>query len=221
MVYFASHKSLWKPLLAKLIPTIGLSVGVVASMFAFTYVPQLAVLVFVNGPLAVFTTVVLILSESSTIISVLTRNFLLQDALLDVFDGTLVSRDATNIVSEGRQLKSGGDPMARLGKILKTPFSGFSPKAIIRYFMYLPLNFIPGVYSRPRWSVGDSGRQANAVGSSCGNRHLRSAAGAGQRHCRAREGMCPTETCTAKFHIALTVTPLVLPTQALVCVSAV
>lgn len=115
-------------------------------MFAFTYVPQLAILVFVNGPLAVFTTVLLILSESSTIINVLSRNFLLQDALLDTFDGTLVSRDATNIVSEGRQLKAGGDPMARLGKIIKTPFSGFSPKALVRYFMYLPLNFIPSTY---------------------------------------------------------------------------
>ncbi|KAH8907426.1 hypothetical protein BR93DRAFT_926477 [Coniochaeta sp. PMI_546] len=143
--YFASHRSLWKPLLSRLLPTIGLSVGVVASMFAFTYVPQLAVLVFVNGPLAVFTTVILILSESSTIISVLSRNFLLQDALLDTFDGTLVSRDATDIVSEGRQLKAGSDPMARLGKIIKSPFSGFSPKAIVRYFMYLPLNFIPVV----------------------------------------------------------------------------
>jgi len=143
--YFASHKSLWKPLLSRLVPTIGLSVGVVASMFAFTYVPQLAVLVFVNGPLAVFTTVILILSESSTIISILSRNFLLQDALLDTFDGTLVARDATNIVSEGRELKSGRDPMARLGKIIKTPFSGFSPKAIVRYLVYLPLNFIPVV----------------------------------------------------------------------------
>lgn len=113
-------------------------------MFTFTYVPQLAMLVFVNGPLAVFTTVLLILSESSAIISLLSRNFLLQDALLDTFDGTLMSRDASNIVSEGRQLKAGADPMARLGKVLKSPFAKFSPKALIRYIMYLPLNFIPG-----------------------------------------------------------------------------
>lgn len=143
--YFATHRSLWRPLLSKLIPTIGLSVGVVVSMFAFTYVPQLAILVFVNGPLAVFTTVLLILSESSTIINVLSRNFLLQDALLDTFDGTLISRGVTDIVSEGRQLRPGSDPMARLGKILKSPFERFSPKALVRYVMYLPLNFIPGM----------------------------------------------------------------------------
>jgi hypothetical protein len=113
-------------------------------MFFFTYLPQLAVLVFVNGPLAVFTTVLLILNESSTIVSIISRNFFLQDALLDTFDGTLVSRNATGIVSEGRELKSGGDPMERLGKILKSPFQKYSPKALIRYIMYLPLNFIPG-----------------------------------------------------------------------------
>jgi len=145
IVYFATHKSLWKPLLSKLAPTVALSVGVVTSMFAFTYLPQLAVLVFVNGPLAVVTTVLLILSESATIISVISRNFLLQDALLDTFDGTLVSRNATDIVTEGRQLKSGSDPIDRLGKILKSPFSRFSPKALVRYVMYLPLNFIPVV----------------------------------------------------------------------------
>jgi hypothetical protein len=35
--------------------------------------------------------------------------------------------------------------MARLGKLAKTPFARFTPKAIIRYLIYLPLNFIPVV----------------------------------------------------------------------------
>lgn len=113
-------------------------------MFLFTYIPQVSVLVFVNGPLAVFTTVLLILSESSTIINIISRTWFLQDAILDTFDGTLVSRNATNLVTEGRELKSGSDPIARLGKILKNPFERFSPKALVRYVMYLPLNFIPG-----------------------------------------------------------------------------
>lgn len=149
ILYFATHKSLWKPLLSRLAPMLGLSAGVVASMFFFTYLPQLAVLVFVNGPLAVFTTVLLILNESSVIISLVSRNFLLQDALLDTFDGTLVARDTSDIVSEGRQLKPGSDPMERLGKILKSPFHGFSAKGLIRYVMYLPLNFIPGKVGPP------------------------------------------------------------------------
>ncbi|KAI0021413.1 hypothetical protein F4780DRAFT_778689 [Xylariomycetidae sp. FL0641] len=145
IIYFCTHKALWKPFASRLLPMLGLTAGVTTAMFFLTYLPQLAILVFVNGPLAVFTTVLLILNESSTIVNLVSRNFLLQDALLDTFDGTLVSRNATGVVSEGRQLKSGSDPMARLGKILKSPFSKFSPKALVRYVMYLPLNFIPVV----------------------------------------------------------------------------
>jgi hypothetical protein len=143
--YFVTHRDLWKPFLSRLGPYVLLSVSVVAGMFAFTYVPQLAVLVFVNGPLAVFSTVLLVLNESSAIINTLSRNWLLEDALLDTFDGTLVARNSTEIVKEGREVKPGNNPISRLGKILKNPFEKFGPKAIIRYFMYLPLNFIPVV----------------------------------------------------------------------------
>jgi hypothetical protein len=143
ILYFVSHRSLWQPLVSKLGPYFLLSAGVVTGMFVFTYVPQLAVLVFVNGPLAVFTTVILILNESSVIINQIARTWLLQDALLDTFDGTLISKNATGIVSEGREIKAGSDPMQKLGKILKSPFERFSPKALVRYVMYLPLNFIP------------------------------------------------------------------------------
>ncbi|KAI0868877.1 hypothetical protein GGS24DRAFT_480751 [Hypoxylon argillaceum] len=143
--YFLTHRPLWKPFLSRLLPTIGLAAGVTTTMFFFTYLPQLAILAFVNGPLAVFTTVLLILNESSIIVNIIARNFFLQDAILDTFDGTLVARNATGVVSEGRQLKSGNDPIARLGKVLKNPFSRFTPKALVRYIIYLPLNFIPVV----------------------------------------------------------------------------
>ncbi|KAK8103154.1 hypothetical protein PG984_016300 [Apiospora sp. TS-2023a] len=141
--YFLTHRELWKPFYSRIIPTLSLSAVVISGMFFFTYLPQLAVLVFVNGPLAAITTAVLILNESSVIVNLVSRNFLLQDALLDTFDGTMISRNEAGVVSEGRQLKSGKNPMDRLGKILKSPFEKYSPKALIRYVMYLPLNFIP------------------------------------------------------------------------------
>jgi hypothetical protein len=49
------------------------------------------------------------------------------------------------VLAEGRQLKSGNfnDPIAKLGKLITSPFEKFTPKALIRYVMYLPLNFIP------------------------------------------------------------------------------
>ena len=133
--------------MSRLVPYLTLTTGVVASMFAFSYLPQLAVLVFANGPLAPFTTALLVLNESSTITNMVSRNWLLREALLDTFDGTLVARNASSTVQEGRELKPGSDPMQRLGRVLKSPFDRFSPKAIVRYIMYLPLNFIPIVGS--------------------------------------------------------------------------
>jgi hypothetical protein len=143
ILYFASHRSLWKPLLNKLLPTLSLGVGVTAFMFAVAYVPQAAILTVFNGPLAIFTTVLLVLSEASTIFSILSKNFLIDEALIDTFDGTLLSRNLTSLVSTEREVKSGSDPVGKLGKIITKPFARFTPKAIIRYLMYLPLNFIP------------------------------------------------------------------------------
>lgn len=112
-------------------------------MFAVTYVPQAAMLTIFNGPLAIFTTVLLVLSEASTIFSVLSKNFLIDDALIDTFDGTLLCRNLNSLVENERQVKSGNDAIGKLGKLVSKPFAKFTPSAIIRYFMYLPLNFIP------------------------------------------------------------------------------
>jgi hypothetical protein len=133
IIYFLTHRELWRPLASKLIPTLTLSVAVTVLMFVFTYVPQVAILFFTSGPLAPLTAVTLILSESSTIINMLSRNFIVQDALIDVFDGTLLAKNQGDIVAEGRQLKSGGDAVARLGKLAKRPFERFTLKSIIRY----------------------------------------------------------------------------------------
>ncbi|KAH8802812.1 hypothetical protein F5884DRAFT_903437 [Xylogone sp. PMI_703] len=143
--YFLGHQSLWKPLLQKIVPTITLSIGVITFMFIFTYVPQMAVLALVNGPLAIIAAVLLVFSESSIIILLLSRTFFIQDALVDVFDATLIAQNQSEVVSSGRQLKAGRDPVAKLGKTFKRSFERFTPTAIIRYVMYLPLNFIPVV----------------------------------------------------------------------------
>lgn len=141
--YFLTHRELWTPFTSRILPTVGLALAVVIFMFTFTYVPQVALMFFTNGPLAPFTTILLILSESSTIVNMLSRNFIVQDALLDIFDGTLLARNEAGIVSNGRELKSGGSSISRLSKITRRPFEKFTLTALVRYFMYLPLNFIP------------------------------------------------------------------------------
>lgn len=124
-----------------------MGIGITTFMFLFTYVPQVAMLFFTSGPIAAITTVFLILSESSTLTMVLSKAFLIEDSLIDTFDGTLVARGETGLVERERQVKSSGagDAIARLGKLVSKPFAKFTPRAIIRYLMYLPLNFIPVV----------------------------------------------------------------------------
>lgn len=134
-----------RPFLAKLAPTLTLGAGVTIAMFLFTYVPQVAIMAFTEGPLAPFSAALLVLSESSTIFNFLSRSFVLGDSLVDVFDGTLVSRDCEVLVSKGRTVNKSGDAMSKLGKLVKKPFEKYSPAAFIRYFLYLPLNFIPVV----------------------------------------------------------------------------
>ncbi|KAL9617083.1 MAG: hypothetical protein Q9160_008113 [Pyrenula sp. 1 TL-2023] len=145
IIYFISHRSLWKPLFSKLAPTLSLGLVVTIFMFIFAYLPQAAVLAFTSGPLAAVSAALLTLSESSTIVNMLSRAFLIEEALIDTFDGALLARGCTNLVADGRQLKPGSDPIGRLGRLLKKPFARFTPKALIRYLLYLPLNFIPVV----------------------------------------------------------------------------
>lgn len=114
-------------------------------MFFFTYLPQAALMFFTSGPLAAISAALLVLSESSTLTMVLSKALLIEDSLIDTFDGTLVERGQSGLVAKERQVKGGGagDVIARLGKLAGKPFAKFTPAAIVRYFMYLPLNFIP------------------------------------------------------------------------------
>jgi len=144
--YFLRHKELSKPLRDKLAPLITTGIGVTTLMFLFTYLPQAALLTVFSGPLAVISTIFLVLSESATITNVVSKGFFIEDALINTFDGTLLIRDQQNLVSQGRILNPRGnaaDVIGRLGKILTKPFNKFTFSAIIRYFMYLPLNFVP------------------------------------------------------------------------------
>ncbi|PNP60071.1 hypothetical protein THARTR1_00095 [Trichoderma harzianum] len=141
--YFLAHRSLWQPLIDRIVPYGTLTISVIAAMFTFAYLPQLAVLLLFNGPLAVYSTVLLTLNESSILIHMISRTWILQEALMDTFDGTLVSRNATAVVQQGREVKPGSDPMKKLGKVFKKRFDKMSLTSMIRYFMYLPLNFIP------------------------------------------------------------------------------
>jgi hypothetical protein len=116
-------------------------------MFFFTYMPQMAIMAFTSGPLAAISAAILVLGESSAITNILSRSFLVEDAMIDTFDGTLVARGQEPLVAQGRQMKSrsGKDAIARLGKILTKPLAQLNPRALLRSLLYLPLNLIPVV----------------------------------------------------------------------------
>lgn len=145
IIHFISHKDLWRPLYSKLGSVLTTSIGVTTFMFAVAYLPQAAIMAFTSGPIAAVSAALLTLSESSVIVNLISRSFFIEDSLVDTFDGTLLSKQCTNLVGEGRQVKVGGDNIARLGKLVKQPFQKFSPNALIRYLLFLPLNFIPVV----------------------------------------------------------------------------
>ncbi|KAJ5128617.1 hypothetical protein N7448_002333 [Penicillium atrosanguineum] len=148
IIFFATHKGLWGPFASRAGRTISLGLGVTTAMFFFTYVPQMAVMALTSGPLAAVSAAILVLSESSAITNLLSRSFLLEDALLDTFDGTLIARNQEPLLAQGRQIKpqSGGrTAAARLGKMLSRPFTRLKPQALLRSLIYLPLNLIPVV----------------------------------------------------------------------------
>ena len=51
---------------------------------------------------------------------------------------------ATSLVQKEREVKTMGG-VKRLGKALNRPLQKFKPKAIVSYFLWLPLNFVPVV----------------------------------------------------------------------------
>lgn len=100
-----------------------MSVAVIIPMFLLTYVPQAAVLTLMNGPLGPINAVALVLSESSVIITTVARAFLLEKALCDIFDATLISEGQQTLVEKGREVKPGSrhDGAKKLGKIFTQP----------------------------------------------------------------------------------------------------
>lgn len=87
ILYFLSHRALQKPLMSKILPALSMGAGIFASMFFFTYLPQAAFLALFNGPVAALNAALLVLSESSALFMVSAKAFLIEDSLVDTFDG--------------------------------------------------------------------------------------------------------------------------------------
>ncbi|WVF69993.1 hypothetical protein IAT40_004778 [Kwoniella sp. CBS 6097] len=145
MYYLFTHPSLIRPLTPILFKGILFSVAIVAGLFFFTYLPQVAVLAFVSGPLAFVLAIPLVLSEAFVVINFLTRALLVNQAGIDLFDAVLLLKGHSSLVEHGRQVTSTGGTTKQLGTLLMKPLSRFSTDNIVRYLLTLPLNLIPVV----------------------------------------------------------------------------
>jgi len=147
VVYLLRHPLLWAPIATRLLSCALLSIGVLTLMFLLTYLPQAAVLTMINGPLGPTNAAFLVLSESTFLTTVLAKAFVLQNALLDIFDATLVCEGQEFLVAKGREVKPGGRHagLKKLGGMVSKPVQRVSPAAIAEYLIMLPLNLIPFV----------------------------------------------------------------------------
>jgi len=143
IAYLCTHPALIKPLLPSLVKGVVVSAGIVVAMFFFTYLPQVAVLAFVTGPLAFAAAIPLVLAEAYAIVNTITRSFLFDQASTDLFDAVLVQKGQVALVQRGRQVSSSGNTGKQLGRLLSKPLSRLSLDSMVRYVLSLPLNFIP------------------------------------------------------------------------------
>ncbi|BGP40754.1 hypothetical protein JCM10449v2_004719 [Rhodotorula kratochvilovae] len=140
IVYFARHPKLLDSLKPLIVRSLSLSLVTISVLATFTYLPQVAVLALVSGPL-----VPLVLAEAYFVILFLHRTFLTPAVSERIFDAVLVQKGHSALVEKGRALNKRGGSV-ELGKSILSPVkSRFSAQGLVRYFVTLPLNLIPGV----------------------------------------------------------------------------
>ncbi|KAL8701587.1 MAG: hypothetical protein Q9201_004831 [Fulgogasparrea decipioides] len=148
IIYFVRHPFLYPLLRARLLPVLLLSIVVLATLFIWTYLPQVAFLAIFHGrKLAWINGAFLVLGEGAAITALLFEAFFVDETLVDVFDATLIDHGCRGLVATSRLLEpEARDPVKQLGKpTTSAVYSPFSLRQIIEFILLLPFNFIPVV----------------------------------------------------------------------------
>ncbi|KND01507.1 uncharacterized protein SPPG_03305 [Spizellomyces punctatus DAOM BR117] len=136
--YFFSHSDLYKPIGGAVAQATLTSLAITIAMFFITFVPQAAFLsLFATPFLGIPGAVVLVLVESWLVVSLVVKALFLEPLLDDLFNRTLVHCGQAALVARNPKKQS------RIAKAAKRTMDRFSPAAIARYLLTLPLNFIP------------------------------------------------------------------------------
>ncbi|KAF8636253.1 hypothetical protein AX16_011023 [Volvariella volvacea WC 439] len=160
--YLLAHTWLHPPLLSRIPPLLTVSLVTLALFFTFLWIPHMLILSLFHGPvLGASYATLMILSESSTVVSIIAESFLTEAQIIDVFDLVMLERTEkhTNGLTQkvqrmigekrvlGRIDRGGGEVDWVLGEHHVYPFLRFkdSAKASLLFVLELPLNFIPGI----------------------------------------------------------------------------
>jgi len=148
--YFLSHPFLYPLLRTRLLPCTLLSLFVLANLFLWAYLPQVAFLAIWQGRSAWFNGTILVLGEGAAIVALLFEAFFVDETQVDIFDAVLVNKGYEELVTTNRPVAPDEegflDPLRRLGRPLhKAQFAPFSLRQIIEFVILLPVNFIPYV----------------------------------------------------------------------------
>src|SRR5271163_4103535 len=115
--YFVAHRSLWPLFRARLVPIVLLSAFILANLFFWTFLPQVALLAIFHGPGAWVNALFLVLGEGAVIVALLFEAVFADETLVDVFDGVLVNEGFDDLVEQTRILdREAENAVKMLGK---------------------------------------------------------------------------------------------------------
>ena len=139
------NRQFWPLFRGRLIPIVLLSTFILANLFIWTYLPQVAFLTIWHGPAAWLNGLFLVLGEGVVIVSLLFEAVFVDETQVDVFDAVLINEGYESLVGQARILdREAENSVKMLGRPTKTAvYSPFSLRQILEIILFLPLNFIP------------------------------------------------------------------------------
>ena len=145
MYYFLVHPYFWPLFRARLVPIVLLSTFIVANLFIWTYLPQVAFLAIFHGPAAWLNATFLVLGEGAAIVALFFEAFFVDETMVDVFDAVMVNEGLADLIGRARVLdENAPNAVKMLGKPTKNAvYSPFSLRQIIEFIVFLPVNLIP------------------------------------------------------------------------------
>ncbi|PPQ63196.1 hypothetical protein CVT24_005741, partial [Panaeolus cyanescens] len=146
-VYLVTNPALLRSLYPVLLRAIATSVAVTFGLFAFTYIPQIALFSVVLGPFAIIPATLLVLVEAYFLTTFITKTFLFRSAQDQIFDSVIQKQGYVYLLERGRTSKRQVDKSAfqDLTEPIAASFGRFSKEGILRYIVTAPLNLIPVV----------------------------------------------------------------------------